>query len=278
MEKQNYKFEGHTTESLKYYRDNTDSKDKLRANQDLEFRKHHLDKFKGYSENMEYYLCLYRSGQCGSWLTFFVNQHDSFPKYDINIKEGGIDVGCYGSDWYNHEETIEVRMSPMGRAAFGDPRVLTKRENATKDFIKVLPNHELHYNEVMIDQAEFNYVMRVMNPKKVILPVIRSTLFDNLLDRWMRYLDYNKNASFMHPKNHTLTRNNWAEKWERWSAYLDKIKPYGIPGGDLVLYLDIGKLLEGDEEEYNKLLIAIQEDPLPNKKELITEYRNLINI
>jgi len=232
---------------------------------------------------MEYYLCLYRAGQCGSWLSFFVNQHDSFPKYDINIKKGGIDVGCYGSDWYNLEETLTQRNTKLGRSTFGDwKKILALRSSATKEFVKVLPYHELHYHESKIDQAEFNYVCRLMQPKKIILPVIRDTLFDACIDRWMRYIDYNIDEPFMQHKKLSLEkmtdRNFWVQRWKKWEAYLDNVKPFGVPGGDFVVYLDIGKLLEGDEEEYRKLLIAIQEDPLPNKKELITEYRNLINI
>lgn len=232
---------------------------------------------------MEYYLCLYRAGQCGSWLSFFVNQHDSFPKYDINIKKGNIDVGCYGSDWYNLEETLTQRNTKLGRSTFGDwKKTLALRSSATKEFVKVLPYHELHYHENKIDQAEFNYVCRLMQPKKIIVSIIRDTLFDAYIDRWMRYIDYNIDEPFMQHKKlslETMTdRNFWVKRWKKWEAYLDNVKPFGVPGGDFVVYLDIGKLLEGDEEEYKKLLIAIQEDPLPNKKELITEYRNLINI
>ena len=50
------------------------------------------------------------------------------------------------------------------------------------------------------------------------------------------------------------------------------------PYDDRAVYIDIGKLIDGDMDEYQKILDAIEEEPLSNINELLTEYKNFINI
>ena len=64
------------------------------------------------------------------------------------------------------------------------------------------------------------------------------------------------------------------KNWKGWPIYIKYKQPYD----DRAVYIDIGKLIDGDMDEYQKILDAIEEEPLSNINELLTEYKNFINI
>ena len=212
-----------------------------------------------------YYMVCYLGGQCGSWLTWLINQHTSFPKYLVHVKPGDRDVGCYDADvWNNGTEyytaTTPERMLESFRRDNGIPSV-------TKSCIKVGPNHNLgmryeknKYRCAAIDQELYHEIADRFNIKKVIVPVVYKTHYESLLIR----------ASLIFNDPVEIRRKNW----KGWPVYIKYKQPYD----DRAVYIDIGKLIDGDMGEYQKILDAIEEEPLSNINELITEYKSFINI
>ena len=62
------------------------------------------------------------------------------------------------------------------------------------------------------------------------------------------------------------------DSWAEYSKWVQQDNPYG----NNVHYVDIEKLISGDNDEYLKLCEAINETPIDNIQEEITSYKNIL--
>ena len=265
---------------------------------------------------MQNYLILYTPGMCGTWLTWLINQHKNFPQYKlknikyINDKEEAnlLDVRCFGADWYIYKhmskDSIYYRPEVCGlaegtwiekilRANGQDVNLLTwsfetnrsirpKGEYFnnffTKDCVKILPNHgcgkESWENGEFIDEVDKELLKNIvdeMQPAKIIVPVFNSSnnniMQDIILKRWIIW------KSEIDVTNEQCDIVYWRNRWNKWSDWVLQDNPHG----NNAHYVDIGKIISGDEDEYLKLCEAINETPINEIQKEITLYRRGIS-
>ena len=284
---------------------------------------------------MSNYLCLYAPGMCGTWLTWLINQHSNFPQYDLALKsynsslEDGkivrktLDVGCFGADWFTYkyipkessyydENTVAEfkRMDHILDYTFKENRENNQRSNnssATKDCVKVLPNHnsakdygiskEKWHNsptEVRdssqtekfshsVNKELLKNITDDMQPEKIIVPVFNYQGDDTIIKRWLIYRKTHNLSEHAIDKwcHFNITVQDvhlngaiefWKDSWAEYSKWVQQDNPYG----NNVHYVDIEKLISGDNDEYLKLCEAINETPIDNIQEEITSYKNIL--
>ena len=230
---------------------------------------------------------------CGTWLTWLVNQHNSFPQYKMKPKvytndmgeTKQLDVGCFGADWYAYKHMIKdsFYLKSMAKDIKADgendtntltwsfeenrhirPKDERNNESFTKDCVKILPNHgsfcewEDGINFERVDKELLKNIVDDMRPEKIIVPLFKSSN-DTLIKRW---IIYHTNGDIVY----------WRKVWSEWSEWVLQDNPYG----NNVHYVDIEKLTSGDNNEYLKLCEAINETPIQNIQEEITLYRNAL--
>jgi len=216
-----------------------------------------------------------------------------------------LDFGCFGADWYTYKhmtkdsfyleselhdttdlEEIKIRLTEMGldsnvlNWSFEENRRIRpiderNNESFTKDCVKILPNHgsfsvleNFGINFDKIDEELLKNIVDDMRPKKIIVPVFKSSN-DTLVKRWIMRLtnEVGDSDGYYHKPV------AWHQKaWSEWSEWVLQDNPYG----NNVHYVDIEKLTSGDNDEYLKLCEAIDETPIPNIQEEITLYRSIL--
>jgi hypothetical protein len=258
---------------------------------------------------MKNYLVLYNPGMCGTWLTWLISQHKNFPQYNHKVKEyindkketKLLDWDCYGSDWYTYKYISKdsdyylknnpsdaVKSSEILSHTFEENRrtrsftknthppydnVDYERNNKsfTKDCVKILPNHGCSNDSKWEDKLEtvnkelLKNITDDMQPEKIIVPVFNSSN-DILIKRWIIYLAYHNKLK----QNYIDELSYWRKKWSESSDWIIQDNSYG----NNVHYVDIEKLISGDNDEYLKLCEAINETPINKIQDQITLYRN----
>jgi hypothetical protein len=234
---------------------------------------------------MENHLVLYQAGHAGTFLVWLINQHNNFSQYEFIWKytdKGGhkLDIGCLGADWYHDDETFaESRSKWQGEdGAILNPHMIPHNEKRTKDAIKIIPNHccqsQLVNFDASIDRRLLKKVIDEINPKSIIIPVASDYLKDELLNRWITYIQNHKDT----PEEGGPTRDikRWESLW--WDKTFPWLKENAWRYGDNSHTIDIGKIALNDESEYIKLCEIIDEEPLTNIKEIIEPFRNMMEL
>ena len=234
---------------------------------------------------MENHLVLYQAGHAGTFLVWLINQHNNFSQYEFIWKytdKGGhkLDIGCLGADWYHDDETFaESRSKWQGEdGAILNPHMIPHNEKRTKDAIKIIPNHccqsQLVNFDASIDRRLVKKVIDEINPKSIIIPVASDYLKDELLNRWITYIQNHKDT----PEEGGPTRDikRWESLW--WDKTFPWLKENAWRYGDNSHTIDIGKIALNDESEYIKLCEIIDEEPLTNIKEIIEPFRNMMEL
>lgn len=196
------------------------------------------------------YAVLYRAGTHGTWLTWFISEHKNFNKCDLHIhnqtfKEYGITQG-----WWHQTQD------------FSDLVKSYRTSDKSKIAFKVLPSHTMSDDEISdSDRIDF---FNKSKCEHVIYPVIYDTMLAQFNARWKEISE--------HPIN--------AEHGIKFASFNFSKQD---PGSDLhsiiknnanICYVDIGKILTKDRNEYQKLLDFIDEEPMYNWE---TYIDNVIN-
>lgn len=198
-------------------------------------------------------LVLYEAGKSGTWLTWFINQHSNFHKYEYKKQHRNlskqVDIACNGADWYYEKEDYSTNRTRCHNQ-------YSNNKNAFKDCIKVLPNHNLtNFGEhrFTINKSVLRGIS--FNIDKIIIPILSDIMYDEFLWRWKLLLN---------EKNSDLTDIEML-RWQN-----ENMNSYeGLDHH----FLDIGKLITGCEEEYNSLLTFIEEESIENWKEIVYNYK-----
>jgi len=148
-------------------------------------------------------------------------------------------------------------------------------ESFTKDSVKVLCNHGC-FNETShtdklytVDKELLIKIKDDMKPKKIIVPIF-NTADDSILKRWIMFRAY-------HTRVRASTFNSELINCKTiWQNTFDLIMQENSYGTD-VHYVDMKKLISGDNDEYLKLCEALDEQPIPNIQEEITSYRDILS-
>lgn len=210
---------------------------------------------------MENYFCFYNAGLSGTWLTWFVNQHSSFPQYEYEEldTDGTItDLCCDGATWCFMKDPEDG--APDDALSFDEYLVeydqpCSTNKVASKRCIKVLPDHDLSeaFTEHMHQQV-LSYA------HKIIMPVLspNSKMLDSYAHRLM----------FMWNEDYNTYVENIAYLYE-----LSKGDHYSNKYNKPIHFVHIDNLINGDDEEYKKLCEFIGDTPLDSWKDIVTDYR-----
>lgn len=213
------------------------------------------------SFNMENYFCFYNAGLSGTWLAWFVNQHSNFAQFEYEeLDTDGIitDLCCDGATWcFMKDPEDDAGDEPM---TFDEYVIEWSDEystnlNATKRCVKVLPDHDLSQDfskdmhDVVLDKVD-KIIMPVMSPNSDMVECYANRLVLMWEQDYNKYMDIISDLYKMYHGN----LYDWYDK--------------------PIHFVQIDKLLKCDENVYNSLCQFIDEEPLPNWKELVTDYKN----
>jgi len=219
---------------------------------------------------MKRFCVLYSNGLSGTWLTWFINQHTGFPtrleldkEYsDPAFPDRITDYTTQPKWWYGvqaWEDFIAYvdRMDhPNGQEDI--PGIRWGYDNLA---FKVQPYHEFFGPGMNTTDAHAaaRFVLAQSNCKQVIVPLADSVFFEPIYNRLVAI-----RPQMLIDKN----PKNWYNK----ELYTHIEKEIGVP----VLRLDIGKIFNIDDTEYEKLLEVLSVPALSNWKELVNDCVNEI--
>lgn len=175
------------------------------------------------------YPVLFNAGTHGTWLSWFINQHEGFPKTKITINRNtGLDYATKGgeTDWW---------------AAGYDFLEFRRRHNLNTPKIayKLMPHHA-----AIMPQSQFDYIMKESNTVGIVVCEFTESNFQIAGERYDKIRPNNVGERFI------LFPDNFS-----WKTHLP------------VLKCDPLNLMRGIQEEYNNLLEFIEAEPLSDWKE-----------
>ena len=223
--------------------------------------------------------CWYEPGDAGTWLSWFINQHEGYPKFDKKIRyeqEGNpygqipSDYACPGSNWHltDFQSYDNVTLGPnetrlMQSLEFKDFKKNLEVKNITheRDYInlcyKIIPWHNpIHtdrvgYTELKkygIELTADNFIKKIIresNTKAVIIP--ETDIYSSI---------FAKRLAFIRPE---FTVGRALDIYKARKEYLYQEIAENVSKYVTVHRLFIDKLvIKNDREEYLKLLDILQ--------------------
>lgn len=217
----------------------------------------------------EVFGCWYEPGDAGTWFTWFINQHHSFPNFSKNIRyeqKQNIpsDYSCYGANW--------VIKDTGDDEAFGftdfEKNLIEKQISYNKDFYsicyKLIPWHnpfQANNNELENETNEqlASRLITESNTKAIIIPQVE-----------VSYQVFAKRLAYIRPRISVEDaindyKNRINKQYMNTVSQIEKITT--------VHTIAIDKLvLHNNEQEYNKLINILQVPALENWKQLTYQY------
>tara|TARA_B100000768_G_C11254897_1_gene365906 strand:- start:323 stop:1105 length:783 start_codon:yes stop_codon:yes gene_type:complete len=222
--------------------------------------------------------CWYEPGDSGTWLTWFINQHENYPKFDKEIRyeqegnkfgEIASDYGCYGADWFitdfgNHKaiKFKDFKQSLLERKISYDP-------DYKHICYKLIPWHNplgSDDDEIkewgLTDNTVEDLIARLIeesNTKALIIPEVNTS-----------YQLFAKRLAFIRPRfTVESTYSNYQNRQAR--LYANTIST--LRQFTKVHTIAIDKLLlRNDIDEYLKLLDILQVPALEGWTSLTNDY------
>jgi len=201
---------------------------------------------------------LFDTGSHGTWLNYFINNHPEHAKANLNISLNPKNLQDTVLNADRTGQITEYGLLPILNGSMwtiGDPFTPPQQGKVN---LKIFPAHGLNGYEEQYEQ-----LLKDTQCEKVIAVNCKpGIMLDRLLERlctirpeWKIDLDEEKG----------LGRNMRIE------LYLEQSS---VP----VHYVDIGKILTKDEEEYNLMLEFLEEQPLANWKDYVQKVHDDIYV
>lgn len=202
----------------------------------------------------KYYTGFWCQGSCGNFIIYLMSCHAGFYKHDYRTYHAN------DRDNVFKDSHLQLNLPTWKHNSTTHKR----RRELSFDYYYFKNGLNKHNKKVAFKQLPHGYdTKRILTEdhKKINFFIIEGgNNVKWLIDRNARlrgtkkYLD---ETSFQYPKlKKHLKKNNYTN----------------------TLFLDITKILTCDEEEYIKLCDWIKEEPLPNWKEIVQDYKKLVNI
>ena len=222
--------------------------------------------------------CWYEPGDVGTWLTWFINQHNGYPKFTKKLRyeqEGNTaghiatDYSCYGADWHVDES---IKFADIKPNLYNDQYFkYNKESNPDYNHIcyKILPWHNpLSMNPEDCTQGltpteTCVSLLEDSNTDAIIMPVVEKD-----------YELFAKRLAFIRPRFTVQSaRDSYLNRLNRlYDNHLQQMRVFAT-----VHTVAVDKLIiHNDETEYNKLVNILQQPALENWKDLTTDYYNTI--
>lgn len=214
----------------------------------------------------ENYACLYTAGLSGTWLTWFINQHANFPRYEFTkLKSHGMmtDLACDGATWCFTKDTEngssdKPKTFDEYMTDWAIPE--SKNSSATKNCCKILPDHDLSWNHPP------EVLSNVLKPfSRIIVPYIPAdSPFVDMYAKRNRYMWHENFADDFGIADYTSMITGVKEDISR--GHYHKF-------GKNVHTVNLHNLLMCEQWEYSNLAAAIDEDHLDGWEDHVHTYR-----
>jgi hypothetical protein len=216
------------------------------------------------------YSVWFMPGLSGTWLVWFINQHQNFPQFDIKkvIRKGhqtdyalpvanlvyrDYNSGIFKDGNKTFQKTSAQQVIDEIKHYSG-----TINPDFTKACVKMFPHHALDNDEHLVESICTEYEI-----SHIVWPYVETTNLDTIVSRLFA-LKHN----ILYPGN---------KKGLRVNEFLELSQKLIQSDGPLchlhqhaaLLPVDIGKLLDKDQAEYTRLLEFISAPPLDNWQQLI---------
>ena len=185
-------------------------------------------------KHMEYFLVPFNHGSHGTWLTWFINKHSNFPA-NVLLDKKYNDSNCISkvTDYgilYANWNYKEQELTDV---------LVNLQGSYTKVALKLFPHHSMYSESV-------ETITRVCsNAKRIIIPVVNDTM-NKVIEKRFTLI---RNQS-----NITLESHKCVKRFSKMNPVI----------------IDIGKIILKDRKEYDRLLEAINEKPILNWQELVS--------
>lgn len=212
-----------------------------------------------------YYPIVYSPGLSGTWIAWFINQHASFPRYELEYCLNGKytddisqanDCGCKWATWDCESESITENEKKLFNGA--------KNRRFRKRALRIRPYHEITNEQIGVvedfiipELKEYNPIILTCNDKKHqhIIAKRQRELFNPSLTDDEQYV--------MLQNDITAINNNRYDEIKRLAT------SYTV--------VDVGRLIFNlDKSEYENILEFIQSNEICDWQSSISEMRNII--
>lgn len=196
---------------------------------------------------MKVYAVSYNAGLGGTWLTWFINQHEGFQKYDVQFKPNKLEYTSYDDlMWYYNDHDWQTTV------------VKNCWNDKSNVVYKLFPKH----NYYDIDRAED--LLRSSNTIGIIVPYVNEELKQEFVKRNTHCFDTSVERSVL---NIDWSRVNCTSSDENRNAYSRFNQHWQI------LTIDMGRLLNCNRNEYHKLTKFLHVSEHPDYESLCAEYK-----
>ena len=196
---------------------------------------------------MKVYTVSYNAGTGGTWLTWFINQHEGFQNYDVQFKPETREYCTYDNLMWYYDANSWV--DTVAKHTWNDK---------SKVVYKLFPNHNLY----SIDRAFIH--LKYSNTIGIIVPYVNEELKQEFVKRNTYAFGYNVEQSV---NNLDYSRVGCTSSDPERNYYSKFMNLYSVTP------VDMGKLLNCNSNEYHQLLKTIHCDELPEWKQLCAEYK-----
>ena len=224
------------------------------------------------------YLVWHEFGYPGTWLDWFINQHKNFPKpagkymYNNPLTPAvSMPIGNHRPNPLHFGSSISPWNAPFLKDTDRTNQMVSHNYKSIDDIIWQIKQHgdksavqfskvclKLQSNHAPMENPMFNKIgfdkIRKEVTIKKNITLVAGTANKLIADR---LVDLEKRLN----GGSAMIDNNDSKNAVIYFPYLDKLAPTHV--------VNFGNLLNYDHEEYNKLLIEIDEEPLDNWKELV---------
>lgn len=226
------------------------------------------------SEFKKTYAVLYCSGMYGTWLSWFVGQHQDFPKYlsiPNNTDGKHTDYVVDGATWCFTEDTeddadMEALTFEEYEHRWALPNLINK--DALYNCIKILPDHDVSWDAHYKDDKMLSHIFE--NIDGIITPYLPSNSpFVSMFEERNKFMwDFHDDQD----DYWSIAATEWKEKVRG-----DYFKRGAIPRKSL--QVNLHNLFTLDEKEYSSLCKFIDQPPLKNWEDHVNRYRtSIVNI
>ena len=218
-------------------------------------------------ESKKLFLVWHDTGWPGSWLLWFINQHNNFPKFNGKYLYKPIKPGIGESLKYEFDEPLHWLCQGISldtKESFENHllNIVSKQLNIKLDSYNKIalklkarhhPANAYHYEQADVVNKNVDVYKNIMMVSGEYEQLISKRLGDLTLDEEEDVRNIKIHKDYVAKKDND--NNNI------YFPYLSNIAPNYV--------VDIGKLLNGDRTEYMLLCNAIEEPMLDNWKELL---------
>lgn len=226
----------------------------------------------------EIYLMWHSTGFPGSWLCWFINQHNNFPKMNGSFLYDNVMHTFAKPDSHQplHFSSGSVCNASLLKNVDGDGYVVSDEYTDIHDWVGTNLDNQDN-----------------LDTSKIILKFFRNhaprDISDQFIDCINKEVTVKKNITLISGSADKVIANRLNDLIPKDRGPMDVEKVNIIDKANIHYYfpkldalapthtVNFGNLLNYDHEEYNKLLIEIDEEPLDNWKELVDIIRQVFN-